>query len=493
MTETIREAYIRMNPKSAELYPKFQELFPSGGAGHDGYVASPFPISIARGQGPRKWDVDGNEYIDFGLGSASLLLGHAHPAVVDALTKAAPLGSHFGGPVESMLEWGERVHNLIPCADKVRFVASGAESTMLSMRIARAYTGKEKIIRWESHYHGWHDYAMPGNLPPFDAPASIGIPQGAVDSVIVLPPDLDSLERTLAADNNIAGVITEGSGASYGTVPLSPGFLEGVRRLTRQYNVLMILDEVITGFRWSPGGLQQRIGIDPDLCTLAKILTGGLPGGAVAGRDDIMQVMIQTGDRQHDRHERVLHGGTFNANPYCAATGNAALEIVATGEMQDTADRMAYVGEADPEEAPGLFVATGFNAWGISNGTAAGLGIARQIITGRRPWKTLYDPRRPSPDDFNQSGESQSQVDELDAIGPGEGGVITRGDEQIAVWRDDSGVLHGVSAACTHMGCSVTWNNADRTWDCPCHGSIFQADGEVIHGPAIQPLAARSL
>jgi glutamate-1-semialdehyde 2,1-aminomutase len=341
MPETIKEAYIRKNPKSAELYPKFQELFPSGGAGHDGYVASPFPLTITRGQGSRKWDVDGNEYIDFGLGSASLLLGHAHPAVVDALTKAAPLGSHFGGPVESMLEWGERVHNLIPCADKVRFVASGAESTMLSMRIARAYTGKEKIIRWESHYHGWHDYAMPGNLPPFDAPASIGIPQGAIDSVIVLPPDLDALERTLAADSNIAGVITEGSGASYGTVPLSPGFLEGVRRLTRQYNVLMILDEVITGFRWSPGGLQQRIGIDPDLCTLAKILTGGLPGGAVAGRDDIMQVMVQTGDRQHDRHERVLHGGTFNANPYCAATGNAALEIVATGEMQDTADRMA--------------------------------------------------------------------------------------------------------------------------------------------------------
>ncbi len=341
MPETIKEAYIRKNPKSAELYPRFQELFPSGGPGHDGYVAAPFPISIARGQGPRKWDVDGNEYIDFGLGSASLLLGHAHPAVVDALTKAAPLGSHFGAPVESMLEWGERVHNLIPCADKVRFVASGAESTMLSMRIARAYTGKEKIIRWESHYHGWHDYAMPGNLPPFDSPASIGIPQGAVDSVIVLPPDLDTLERTLAADNNIAGVITEGSGASYGTVPLSPGFLEGVRRLTRQYNVLMILDEVITGFRWSPGGLQQRIGIDPDLCTLAKILTGGLPGGAVAGRDDIMRVMVQTGDRQHDRHERVLHGGTFNANPYCSATGNAALEIVASGEMQDTADRMA--------------------------------------------------------------------------------------------------------------------------------------------------------
>ena len=341
MPDTIREEYIRKNPRSAELYPRFNELFPSGGAGHDGYVAAPFPITIARGQGPRKWDVDGNEYIDYGLGSASLLLGHAHPEVVEALTRAAPIGSHFGAPVESMLEWGERVCNLIPCADKVRFVASGAESTMLAMRIARAFTGKEKIIRWESHYHGWHDYVMPGNLPPFDQPASIGIPQGAVDSVIVLPPDLNVLEDTLSSRDDIAGVITEGSGASYGTVPRQEGFVEGVRELTRQHGVVMILDEVITGFRWSPGGLQEWLGIEPDLCTLAKILTGGLPGGAVAGREEVMQVMVQTGDREHDRYQRVLHGGTFNANPYCAATGNAALRIAATGQMQAQADRMA--------------------------------------------------------------------------------------------------------------------------------------------------------
>ena len=341
MAETIREAYIRKNPRSAELYPKFKEIFPSGGGGHDAYIADPFPISIVRGQGPRKWDVDGNEYIDFGMGSASLLLGHAHPAVVEALVQAAPEGSHYGAPIEAVLEWGERVHNLVPCADKIRFVGSGAESTMLAMRIARAYTGKDKIIRWESHYHGWHDYVMPGNLSPFDIPASTGIPRGAVESVVVLPPDLDALERTLATDNEIAGVITEGSGASYGTVPLKPGFLEGVRKLTQQYGVVMILDEVITGFRWSPGGLQQKLGIDPDICSLAKILTGGLPGGAVAGRDEFMQVMTQTGDPHRDRFQRVSHGGTFNATPYCAATGNAALKIVATGEMQEAADRMA--------------------------------------------------------------------------------------------------------------------------------------------------------
>ena len=341
MAETIREAYIRKNPKSAELYPRFKDVFPGGGGGHDMRVAEPFPISIARGQGIRLWDVDGNEYIDFGLGSASLLLGHSHPAVVEALVQAAPRGSQFSHPHEAELEWGERVCTLVPCADKVRFVGSGAEATMLSMRVARAYTGKEKIVRWESHYHGWHDYAMPGSLPPFDVPASTGVPRGALESVIVLPPDLDALERTLANDNNIAGVITEGSGASYGTVPLKPGFLEGVRKLTRQYNVVMILDEVITGFRWSPGGLQQKIGLDPDLCTMAKILTGGLPGGAVAGSDEIMRVIAQTGDSHHDRFQRVSHGGTFNANSYAAATGNAALKIVATGEMQDTADRMA--------------------------------------------------------------------------------------------------------------------------------------------------------
>jgi glutamate-1-semialdehyde 2,1-aminomutase len=340
MAESIRQTYVRRNPRSAALQSRFQHVFPTG-VSHDMRAADPFPLVIARGHGARKWDIDDNEYIDYGLGSASLLLGHAHPAVVAALVHAAPFGSHFGQSIEAEVEWGERVCRLIPCADKVRFVASGAEATMLAMRIARGYSGKNKIVRWESHYHGWHDYVMPGTLPPFDTPASIGIPPGVVDSVIVLPPDLDVLERRLATDNDIAAVITEGSGASYGTVPLPPGFVAGVRRLTAQYGVVMILDEVITGFRWSPGGLQQTLGIKPDLCTLAKILTGGLPGGAVAGTDEVMQVMAQTGDAQHDRFQRVSHGGTFNANPYCAATGNAALNIIATGEMQATADHMA--------------------------------------------------------------------------------------------------------------------------------------------------------
>ena len=341
MAESIREAYIRKNPKSAALYSRYQRLFPSGGGGHDFHYAPPFSITIDHGKGPRKWDADGNEYIDFAMGSASLLVGHAHPEVVEALQQVVPGGSHYGSPVEKVLEWGERVTNLMPCADRIRFVASGAEATMLAMRIARAYAGKDKIVRWESHYHGWHDYAMVGNQAPFDVPHSTGIPKGTVESMVVLPPDLAALERVLSTDNDIAAVITEGSGASYGTVPLAPGFVEGVRKLTQQYGVVMILDEVITGFRWSPGGLQQKLGIVPDLSSTSKILTGGMPGGAVVGRDQVMAVMEQTGDPHHDRYERVYHGGTFNANPYTAAAGNASVILASTGELQDNADRMA--------------------------------------------------------------------------------------------------------------------------------------------------------
>jgi glycine/D-amino acid oxidase-like deaminating enzyme/nitrite reductase/ring-hydroxylating ferredoxin subunit len=157
-------------------------------------------------------------------------------------------------------------------------------------------------------------------------------------------------------------------------------------------------------------------------------------------------------------------------------------------EDYDTPDRVPYAGIADPEKAPGFYIATGFNGWGISNGTAAGMMIADQIAGRPASWAALYDPARPYPDDFHVDGDSRSIVGNVDEIAPGSGGVIVRGDEKIAAWRDEAGRLHAVSASCTHKGCTVTWNNADRTWDCPCHGSVFAADGSVIHGPARKPL-----
>jgi glycine/D-amino acid oxidase-like deaminating enzyme/nitrite reductase/ring-hydroxylating ferredoxin subunit len=163
-----------------------------------------------------------------------------------------------------------------------------------------------------------------------------------------------------------------------------------------------------------------------------------------------------------------------------------------TNEDYDTADRVPFVGQPS-KQAAGLYVATGFNGWGISNGTAAGISIADRIVGKPNSWASIYDPTRRSPKGFNQGGDTQSGVADIEAIPNGQGGVIRRGKEKLAVWKDTSGKPHVLSAACTHLGCTVTWNNADRTWDCPCHGSMFSADGDVIHGPAVRSLAARRL
>jgi glycine/D-amino acid oxidase-like deaminating enzyme/nitrite reductase/ring-hydroxylating ferredoxin subunit len=162
-------------------------------------------------------------------------------------------------------------------------------------------------------------------------------------------------------------------------------------------------------------------------------------------------------------------------------------------EDYDTEDRVPFVGEPDPKKAPGFYIATGFNAWGITNGTAAGLLIADRIRTGTSPWTALYDPARPASKKFNRGGDTQSKVSSLDEIARGSGGVIEEDGRPIAVWRDENGSLHALSASCTHKGCTVTWNNADHTWDCPCHGSMFLADGNVLHGPARKPLPPAEL
>jgi Rieske Fe-S protein len=157
-------------------------------------------------------------------------------------------------------------------------------------------------------------------------------------------------------------------------------------------------------------------------------------------------------------------------------------------EDYDTPDRVPFVGEPDPEKSAGFYIATGFNAWGISNGTAAGLLIADQIAGRANPWRSLYDPARPAPKDFNKGGDSKSMVATPDSILPGEGGVIEREGKKLAVWRDERGGAHELSAECTHKGCIVTWNNAAKTWDCPCHGSMFTREGRVLHGPARKDL-----
>jgi glutamate-1-semialdehyde 2,1-aminomutase len=310
--------------------------------GHDLRYASPVPTCITHGQGAYKWDVDGNRYIDYGLGNAALLLGHAHPAIVKAVMEAAGRGTHFGNDHPAQTLWAEAIKQLVPCAERVRFANSGSEANMLAARLARAFTGRGKLLRFEGHFHGWHDDLINGYAYPFEASPSRGLAPGTEAGSIMIPAnDLHGLQRTLSRDRDIAAIILEPSGASWGTIPLEDGFLQGVRQLASRYEVLLIFDEVITGFRWAPGGAQERCGVTPDLSTHAKVIAGGMPGAAVCGRADVMDLMTITGDPKHDRYERVAHLGTFNANPISAAAALACLEIVATGEPQRRADEIA--------------------------------------------------------------------------------------------------------------------------------------------------------
>lgn len=335
------EAYAARRPQSKQYHERARKVL-AGGVAHDLRKFEPVPLFIAKARGAHKWDVDGNEYIDFTMGNAALLLGHADPEVLEAVAQANSLGTHFGHDHPLEIEWAESICRLIPSAERVRFVNSGTEATTLAFRIARGRTGRTKIVRFEGHFHGWHDEVMAGFQPPFDADGCLGIPASARTNIVPLPArDLDRVAETLAKDKQIAAVMVEASGGSWGRIPLEASFLRGLREITQRHDVLLIFDEVITGFRWSPGGAQKLYNLMPDLTCLAKIVAGGMPGGAVAGRADVMKVFDHTGDPKHDRFGRVGHQGTFNAAPPSAAAGLVTLRRVAGGEPIQHADKMA--------------------------------------------------------------------------------------------------------------------------------------------------------
>jgi glutamate-1-semialdehyde 2,1-aminomutase len=324
---------------SEDLFARARGVL-AGGISHENRYVAPYPIYFDRALGSRKWDVEGREYVDFSMGSASQMLGHAHPDVVRAVQEQMPLGTFYGNCHQLEVAWGELVQSMVPSAERVRFVASGSEATVLALRLARAQTGKSKVIRFEGHFHGWHDHLLLGMSAPYDKVNSLGVLAGSVAASIVCKPSADAVEAVLRADRDVAAIFCEVSGANWGCVPIPDGFLAELRSLADRYNVVLVFDEVITGFRWSPGGVQALCGITPDLTTMAKVVTGGLPGGAVGGKVEIMELL----DPQVTRHGRTLpvnHRGTFNGNPLVAAAAVAALRILKTGDVQKHADLMA--------------------------------------------------------------------------------------------------------------------------------------------------------
>ena len=356
------EDTLTKRPVSAEeaaLDDKARRYLPGGGLGN-----TAMNVIVREGRGSRVWDVSGNELVDYLLGSGPMLVGHGHPDVLAAVREQIEEGTTFFASNDHAILLAKEIVEAVDCADKVRFTSSGTEATHYAMRAARTFRGRDRILKFEGGFHGMNDYALmsmsPSDPPdlPEPVPDSAGIPRSLRDEVLIAP--FNDIERTTAIieshHDELGGVIVE---PFQRNIPPAPGFLQGLRDVTRHYEVPLIFDEVVTGFRLAYGGAQEYYGVTPDLCSLGKVIGGGFPLAAVAGRDEIMS--------HFDPAARETGGfipqiGTLSGNPVAAAAGVATLEVLrregtyerlfGTGMMLKTA-LQRVIGEA---EAPAQMV-----------------------------------------------------------------------------------------------------------------------------------------
>ncbi len=335
----------RLRHRSVEAFRKAVQYLPGG-------VNSPVrafravetdPVFMARGEGSRIFDIDGNEYIDY-LGSwGPLILGHAHPAVVRAIQETAQRGTSFGAPTELETEMAQLVAEIVPSIEVVRMVNSGTEATMSALRLARGYTGRDKIVKFEGSYHGHADSLLikaGSGVASLSLPDSPGVPEQVASHTLTAPyNDLESVKIIFERfGEEIAAVIVEPVAGNMGVVPPLPGFLEGLRQLTREYGALLIFDEVMTGFRVSYQGAQGLYGITPDLTTLGKVIGGGLPVGAYGGRREIMEQVAPAGP--------VYQAGTLSGNPLAMVAGLTTLkELGKPGVYESLEQKAAFLEE----------------------------------------------------------------------------------------------------------------------------------------------------
>lgn len=328
------ERWATANPTSARLDAEARRVLPDGLA-HDVRRSRPFPLSVVSAHGSTKRDADGHEVLCYVMGHGSLLFGHGDPDVVGAVADQAATYLHAGACHRLEAAWASEISRLLPSAEQVRFTSSGTEATLLALQIARAQTGRHTILKLDGHFHGWHDYAAFGVKAPFSTEAPSGIPAPLGGLVRVVPPDLERIGEELGAAD-VAAVILEPTGAAWGAIPLPEEFLAGLRSLTRAHGTQLVFDEVVSGFRWSPGGVQQLTGVTPDLTALGKIVAGGLPGGAVAGRHHVMEQL------SFDRGPvKVSHPGTHNCHPLSAAAGVATLRKLGDPALHQQLDARA--------------------------------------------------------------------------------------------------------------------------------------------------------
>jgi len=320
------DEFVKSHPKSRELHERALNHFAAKGVTHVGRIWDPFGPYMTHAQGSRIWDVDGHEYIEFRNGHGALILGHGHPAVVKAIHDQAIKGTLYSASHELEIEWAELIKSMVPTAERVEFFACGQEANMMGIRLARAFTGRTRILKFEENFHGWADQLVAPRAP------------GAVNAEIKVIPmrDLRILEEELAT-GRYAIVLTEGGGAHMaGQVPWEPDFIRAVGPLAGKYGTVWLLDEVVTGFRDGPAGWGGFMRLEPDLTTFGKSVAGGMPAGVLTGRADIMGMLAP----KPPPEKWISHSGTWNAMPIVCAAGIAACKLLKDGSVQKQVNEM---------------------------------------------------------------------------------------------------------------------------------------------------------